>query len=332
MSSPPAQHPPATSHLHHQRRPSPATPTPGHRPISRLLPKAPMHSIQELTRSFADEAVKTPAMNTWKVDEIKYVRQRAFWGHGFLVFRLRGSFDSTAGFIRIERTMSSAWGILPGNDVPADDLGRWSRKQEDVVPDIALLELVDVISFRQGGPSAYEVFATALAVHRVCATYSLLGTNCLWMASIIFHLMGSKPGAEVAKGKKAGWFTTCLIGWTGYTKYLTVVDLDGGRQGIAKITGQAQADAEAQNAVARLATLEQLHEKHVEWLRKKHLCQVETLQKEIDKLRPSREEERERHEAELALYGGHNAAQVSELRGEVARLGRHLMISLLGEL
>jgi hypothetical protein len=71
------------------------------------------------------------------------------------------------------------------------------------------------------------------------------------MASIIFHLMGSKPGAEVAKGKKAGWFTTGLIGWTGYTKYLTVVDLDGGRQDIAKITGQAQADAEAQNAVVR---------------------------------------------------------------------------------
>jgi hypothetical protein len=120
-----------------------------------------------------------------------------------------------------------------------------------VVPDIALLELVDVISFRQGGPSAYEVFATALAVHGVCTTYSLLGTNCLWMASIIFHLMGSKPGAEVANGKKAGWLTTSLIGWTGYNQYLTAVDLDGGRQDIAKITGQAQADADAQNAVVR---------------------------------------------------------------------------------
>jgi hypothetical protein len=60
------------------------------------------------------------------------------------------------------------------------------------------------------------------------------------MASTIFHIMKSKPGADtVAKGRKTGWLTTGLIGRTGYTKYLTVVDLDEGRQDVAKITGQA---------------------------------------------------------------------------------------------
>jgi hypothetical protein len=83
---------------------------------------------------------------------------------------------------------------------------------------------------------------------------------------------------------------------------------------------------------ARLATLEQLNEKYVEWLRKKHLRQVETLQKEVDELWASREEEGERHEAELALYESRNAARVSELQGEVARLGRSLMVSLVGDL
>jgi hypothetical protein len=56
------------------------------------------------------------------------------------------------------------------------------------------------------------------------------------------------------------------------------------------------------------------------------------VQKEVDELRASREEEGERHEADLALYESHNAARVSELQGEVVCQGRYLMVSLLGDL